>query len=189
MDVEVARADMTPLLFALSDDERHGIAAMAADRQGIPFLRAVDCQEAVLKAAGRSVVDGLAVIDVSGLLSSDQTTTMDRNRPWRFRQLSVDSPSGVALIVAMADQMGAEVAVKYIDLPTPSESPAEGSSAAQPEGALRLFWGQNWSLLERVARMRSEVRMMEAHPSRPWVGISSHRPWHRRMPQKVMCCR
>jgi len=116
VDVEAARSDVEPLVFALSDDERQGVLALAPDQQGMAFLRLWTAKEAVLKAAGRSVGDNLVTVDVVGLLTDDQTT-IDHGRTWQVRQLSIDRHFGEPGLVALADPVGTEVNVTYIDVP------------------------------------------------------------------------
>jgi 4'-phosphopantetheinyl transferase len=115
IDVEVARTDTAPLDFALSDNERGGIGDCVPDKRGVAFLRLWTAKEAVLKAAGGSVVDDLAGIDVSGLLAADQPSTVARGRRWNVRELTVDPH--VDAVVALADPIGAEVVMKYISAP------------------------------------------------------------------------
>jgi 4'-phosphopantetheinyl transferase len=120
VDVEVVRSDIEPLVFALSDDERKGVLALAPDQQGVAFLRLWTAKEAVLKAASQSVGDHLVSVDVPGLLTDDQTTTVEHGRSWRVRQLSIDRRFGEPVLVALADHWGAEVNVMYIDVPQPA---------------------------------------------------------------------
>jgi len=116
VDVEVVRCDIEPLAFALSDDERQGVLALAPDQQGMAFLRLWTAKEAVLKAAGMSVGD-LGTIDVPGLLTDDQTTTVENGRAWQVRHLSIGHHFVEPLLVAVADPLGAELNVRYIDVP------------------------------------------------------------------------
>ena len=117
VDIEVVRPEIEPLVFALSDEERQGVLALAPDRQGMAFLRLWTAKEAVLKAAGRSVGDNLVAVSVPGLLSDDRTSTIDHGRTWHVRQLSNDRHFGEPVVVALADRVGAEVSVTYIDGP------------------------------------------------------------------------
>jgi 4'-phosphopantetheinyl transferase len=117
VDIEVVRSDLEPLAFALSADERQGVLALAPNRQGLAFLRLWTAKEAVLKAAGRSVADNLVAVDVQGLLTNDQTTAIDHGRTWQVRQLSIDRHFGEPVLVALADQVGAEVNLTYVDVP------------------------------------------------------------------------
>jgi 4'-phosphopantetheinyl transferase len=117
VDIEVARSDMAPLPFALSAHEQRGLRSLAPHKRGMAFLRLWTAKEAVLKAGGGSVVDGLAGVDVSGLLGAGHTTTRDRDQPWEVRHVPIHPRSGVSALVAVADQRGAEVVVKHIDEP------------------------------------------------------------------------
>ncbi len=136
VDIEVARSDMGPFAFALSDDEQRAIRAAAPGTQGTAFLRLWTAKEAVLKAAGRSLDDGLAAIDVSGLLSADQTTTVDLDLAWTVRTVSIEPGIGMAATVAVADQVGAGILMKCFDPPPGPTSPAaEAPSFITPEPA------------------------------------------------------
>jgi 4'-phosphopantetheinyl transferase len=115
VDIEVARADLEPLDFALSDSEGRDLRALAADQQGAAFLRLWTGKEAVLKAGGGSVADGLAAVDVSGLLTADRTVTTAHHAQWQVRHLSIDPVSGTTAVVALADRRGAEVVIRYPD--------------------------------------------------------------------------
>ena len=134
VDAEIDRSDIGPLAFALSDDEQRGIRAAAPDMQGLAFLHLWTAKEAVLKAAGTSMDDGLAAVDVSGLLSADHTTTVYRDLAWKVRTFSIEPRAGVTATVAVADQGGAGILMKCMHPPPVARTLAtEGLPAIKPD--------------------------------------------------------
>ncbi len=120
VDVEVVRSDMTPLIFALSDQERQGVLDLVPDQQGMAFLRLWTAKEAALKAADRCLDGDLSVVDVQGLLADDRTMTVVHDRAWQVRQMSIDHRVDVPVLVALADSCGAEVNLTYLEVTSPT---------------------------------------------------------------------
>ena len=117
VDVEIARPDVAPLPFAMSPDEQRGLRSLPPRERGVGFLRLWTGKEAVIKAGGRSVGDGMGAVDVAGLLTADQTTTFDGDRLWTVRLYSMVPGAGDAVIVGLADRSAAEVVMRHIVTP------------------------------------------------------------------------
>jgi phosphopantetheinyl transferase len=115
VDIELDHG-VSPQWASLSPSEHQAILGLdAADRPGA-FLRLWTAKEAVLKVAGRGLVDDPASIDVHQLLHSsvvvvDGAVVHSEGR-WQVRQVSVDDRSP-PLVAALADRQGGPVTTRW----------------------------------------------------------------------------
>ena len=116
VDVEIDRPDVDPQFAALTGDEQRRITLMPAERRGSGFFRLWTAKEALIKAGGGNLGRNPATLDVSGILSADETVADDGDRRWHLRQLVVDRRPEGPVVLALADAAGNPVVRHSVDV-------------------------------------------------------------------------
>ena len=108
VDIEIERT-VVPQFGAMTQREQHHIDALAPERRGLGFLRVWTAKEAVIKAGERHLGHDPATVDVSGILTADETWVGEGRRRWHVRQLTTGRRPEGEVVLAVADEGGAPV--------------------------------------------------------------------------------